>query len=415
MLESLSPRTSPPPSETTISATKLKDSQKTNIPSNPPPPNNKPLRISTFNARSFQSLSKLKEALSGNPDILCVQEIWNHAEKEKFFVNSISRTRSPHSSHGGGVMTAWNNTVQLLSTHKIGQDSLLTRFNLNNHIPLYVLNIYRSNSDPWRKILTQLYTIIPSDHLSNTIAVGDFNLDLSQDSKELRAFKSVCKSMNVSIFHHEQPTRGLATLDFLIAGKNIECIAIRNVPTSSDHSLVTFDLRIKNTSVKNRQLLPNAALGKTLTVHCLNNTHNSIHFLSTFNQLRSENKNRLVITPRKRLYLNETTALLFNSDADPSILRNHYWRYIVTKIEALRYSLESRTAFSLMDRIYKFHLRRRDGEIIWQIQLPDGLIIQNPNAVMNILTDQLSKIQCSGKDLPPVLFPRLPPSPTMIC
>ena len=112
--------------------------------------NRKPLTIIPYNARSLNSIEKLKPLLLKPPMILCIQELWDHEETAHIFTNSYTRTRQYE--RGGGVLTAWNSDFKAIEQHEIGKDSLLTKLIFKNHIQIFLLNVYRTNADPIRTL-----------------------------------------------------------------------------------------------------------------------------------------------------------------------------------------------------------------------------------------------------------------------
>ena len=100
----------------------------------------------------------------------------------------------------------------------------------------------------------------------------------------------------------------------------------------------------------------------------------SKQFIGKFESLKIEHASKLVITPRPKILNNELANILLNSDLDTNLLIKNYWKYINTRIELMRFSKESKVAFEMFKRVYKYQIRRKEGEIINSIN-KEGQII----------------------------------------
>ena len=368
-------------------------------------PTSKNLKILTWNCCSLQNLEKISHIMTYGSDIICLQEIWHHADMLKFFNSGVCRTRTNES--GGGVMTTFNNTLHLEKSWEVAQDSLMLKVIFKNHIPIFLINIYRSPCDPLRSILNALFGLLPQYLFPHIIAIGDWNVNLNSNNPDKISLLKIIKALKLQIFLPQGPTRKGSTLDFLICGSMFNLITTENFDSPSDHKVVSYHLAIKSAEKIQLPIIPNSFLGKNLTIRCLTSSNNAWEFLNYYNLGLSLNAFRSKITPKKRVFINELSSLIINSDLDTNLLTNQYWRYINFRIETLRYSTNSKQAFSSLKSIYKYHLRRREGDFVKSIQLEDR-IINNKNEIDSILAQELSKIQIHHKSLPKYSFPRLP-------
>ena len=84
--------------------------------------------------------------------------------------------------------------------------------------------------------------IIPSEYLSNTILVGDFDVNLDVNSPERDLLLSLAKSLSLKIFSPDKSTRRGATLDFMIASRAMNITSNVIDAIVSDHKAVEWRL-----------------------------------------------------------------------------------------------------------------------------------------------------------------------------
>ena len=229
-------------------------------------------------------------------DIICLQEIWHHSDMLNFFREGVCRTRSNES--GGGVITCFNNILRCDKNWEIAEDSLKLKLIYKNHIPIFLINVYPSPIDPLRTILNSIFALLPQYLLLYIIIIGDWNVNFNSDSSDKKSLIKVIQALHLQIFLPPESTRKEATLDFLVCGSNFNLIKTETFDSPSDHKIVSYHLNIKSTNTSVTPLIPNAILGKELTINSLKCSKNAWEFLTNYNLTVSVNSSRSKITPK---------------------------------------------------------------------------------------------------------------------
>jgi len=105
----------------------------------------------------------------------------------------VSKARTRTNERGGGTLTAWNDDVKAIQHCEIGKDSLLSKLIFKNHILLFLLNVYRSNVDSFKALFNEVYAKLPLELWKNLSAIGDFNLDMLEESDAKQIFLKYIK------------------------------------------------------------------------------------------------------------------------------------------------------------------------------------------------------------------------------
>jgi len=223
------------------------------------------------------------------------------------------------------------------------------------------------------------------------------------------------QKLNLKIYFPQEPTRGNSTLDFMICGSSIEEVISKCYESPSDHKIIQFSLKLKPPCKLPRPKIPNSKLGISLTQKAFEESNDCAHFIDSFRKLKLQNRGKLSITPHPKIFKNELANLLIHADLDVNVITSGYWRYVNARIESMRFSRESKEAFQMMRSVYKYHLKRKDGEIINTI-VTENKIVTNPTEIDQILATELSKIQIRRDlNLSPISFIPLPkPEPELM-
>jgi len=198
------------------------------------------------------------------------------------------------------------------------KDSLLTKFIFKNHIQLFILNVYRSNANSIGTLLNELYAKLPLELWKNLIAVGDWNINMNEDSEIKATFLRYIKSLGMKILA-PTATRKEALLDFAIYGTKFDPENTECYDSASDHQIVEYTLRIQSPTKKLRFKIPNIVLGRNLTLNSFVEAKNSKQFLEKFRNIKAQCSNSLRITPRPKIFDNNLATLLLKSDLDTNL------------------------------------------------------------------------------------------------
>ncbi len=265
---------------------------------------------------------------------------------------------------------------------------------------MWLINVYlsRGTKQQIQELLLNINRYIPQEDLRCLVILGDFNINLRQQSDRLDTLRALTKDLGLSIIEPSNPTRNEATLDFIICnpGNIVKTICIN--PNLSDHSALRIVLstpqvqRIPNIKVINREIAHLA------TIEALQCSSNSEEFLKSISKFRESNKDKLYkILNRRQINRKLFLVLVKEKETETKVILNKYWEDLIKENEKLRYSICSKEAFAFLKKVYKYNLfEKRDGSIDTKI-LVDDLIITNEQDVHKHIINALKSIKVNEK------------------
>ena len=208
------------------------------------------INISQWNARSVHSSTKINYLRSLPADIIAIQEIWQRqcnvlqAGRE---IDIIDRAFK----RGGGTASICMSpiSIQVLKKHFINKDSSAVKLRIKNQY-MWLINIYhyQGTSNKIQKLFGKIRKFIPMNEWKIICIIGDFNVDITKETFEANLIKSLCKQIGLIIHTPNKPSRGSATIDFMITGPRI-IVELHQVALSpSDHNTINWNINISSAS-----------------------------------------------------------------------------------------------------------------------------------------------------------------------
>ena len=382
------------------------------------------LSLVSWNSRSINNLQKLANVSKYDSDIVCLQECWNPKD---YILNQIENKFVLNSrviNQGGGTLTWTKPSFTITKSVLIGDSSLL-RINVTSEITFWLANCYiqKKNKLETLNLFKLIQRNIPTPQWKYLILVGDLNIDLNAaEDGTTKTLKSVIKQMGLS-FCNIGPTRLDCTLDIIAYGTAFSDFQVNHYPSFSDHALIHCLFKINKAKVSDMKLkIPNRKAADKITLDALKNSTNATSFLKNVVDKMKERHFNIMKETKIKLRKSELMERIFSverEDEDIGQLISNYWNEMNTNIEKYRYSKESKDAFNLMKRIYKYHqLDRKDGSIVNRILMPSGELVDNQTEVAKILIDGLKELQSTSTEpqySEPLSFPELPPVTDVEC
>ena len=163
--------------------------------------------------------------------------------------------------------------------------------------------------------------------------------------------------MNLNVWETKENTRGLAKLDFVVSGKNIN-IQFNDLKTkTSDHKMLNFIMNLKDLEIKpNKFYIPNRELSKTLTMNSLMEKNKSLdETLKIFVKNRRKFKRLITKSIKQKRYKSPICELINHLNEDNEILMSikGYWSDFWRKEESIRYTAFFEFSFNSLQKLEK--------------------------------------------------------------
>lgn len=318
---------------------------------------------------------------------------------------------------GGGTLTWWKPTIEVTQRVVIGKDSNLLRCNLSSEITFWIANLYinKKNKLETLDIFRSLQQTVPSPQWRYLVVVGDLNIN-TKDSEDgcFKALLSICKQMGLTM-QKVGPTRGESELDIVLTGSEIKDVKILLYQSPSDHQGVYCSFRLSKARISSMKLrIPNRKVADRITIQALAESIGAKTFLDNIIEKMARRNFSIMsdikIKPKRNELLERIISIKDEDDDIAQIIKD-YWIEMSLNNEKLRYSPDSKEAFSLMKKIYKYHqYDRRDGSIVNKILLPSGEIVEDQERVSKILIEEMKNIQITNQES---LYDTYIPFPTL--
>jgi len=187
------------------------------------------------------------------------------------------------------------------------------------------------------------YHYIPKEELREVFLIGDFNIDLEKDSNEKDLLCALAKEMGLSISKAEDRTRSCATLDYVIANRDLKVLVRTEVTGLSDHKALIVEVIVPKRKKHPDYRVINKKLAVTASEWALANSNNSYEFLDLINRFRKRNKNRIItVLNRRQVERKLFLTLVKEHQEDTKIILNRYWEKLIEDNENMRNSINSK-------------------------------------------------------------------------
>ena len=363
------------------------------------------ISIYQWNARSLQSSTKIN-FLKGLPaDIITIQEVWQRSNNIHQIGEELNITvRTNNRAGGTATLNKSGIKIQVMKKHQLNKDYSAIKIRFLNRF-MWLVNVYipEGTCAKVQKLFGKLRSTIPINEWKILCILGDFNINIKNESFESQLLKSLCKQMGLNINIPDLPTRKGATLDYLITGSEIRSEGNQVVPSPSDHQAIGWILNIKPLKPAKSIRIPNREFADDLMHYLISSSKvtNSKSFLEHLSKVRSENPRMIMKTlkPRRDRNLNLLNKLLsIDNFSHVSSIINHHWTKFWQNTEEIRYSNDSQHAYRRFKNILKYHLfQKRDGGIIHSILKENGVITDDQDEIEKLLLKTMEEIQIDNK------------------
>ncbi len=372
--------------------------------------------ILQWNGRSLQSNPKVAFLKGINWELCCLQEIWQHEDQLQNLGNVLA-TRIRTTKRGGGSSTIHSSHFKILKEKEIvlNKDSLLLKIRIENS-HMWIGNIYIPNKSLKKiiKIFCKIRQNVPSNEWASIMLLGDFNMDINkQDSEEYKNFKSLCKSIGLTITPPLGNTRGDACLDFAVIGSNVAILNKMTIPSPSDHKAISWEVKVKSPNPKSKIKIPNKKLAEETTARLFTRFKDLQELYQNLSKIRHDNQKRLnvLLKPKKKdTSLLDKLLEVEESTQIQEIISNH-WTKEWEDLENKRYSPSSAEAYKKLRTLTKYHLyEKKDGAVISQLLDDDDTVLTDRLQVESKLAKTIEEIQVDphGSYIEKKPFPKLP-------
>jgi len=302
---------------------------------------------------------------------------------------------------GGGTALMFNGIDFMVTrSFEVNQDCNLYRVVLGKLKVVWVSSVYLNKglNTQIQALFSCIARNIPPEEWRYILLLGDFNVNISEDSPRSKLLSDFCKQFHLQISRPVSPTRGQSVLDFAVYGSSllVDCEVMLQTP--SDHKALLWSVSIDVPTRRHVEKIPNKVLANRISLQALKDpeTSNSLEVLKAFKNLRRKHKRRwfklIKYKPKKYPYLD--FLLNLKEDEDVSKESKLYWRNFWFETEGNRFSQYSREAFLAYRNICKYHMYdKKDGSVVSCLRLEDGTIVSDPQKVSHYLLDTLKKIQ----------------------
>ena len=212
----------------------------------------------------------------------------------------------------------------------------------------------------------KIQKIIPINEWKILSIIGDFNVDITKSTFESQLIKSLSKQIGLNIHIPSSPTRGTATLDYMIAGHGIKVEQQQVILSPSDHQAINWTIRISSPQAVKSIKIPNRTLADSLMHQLLEDKEviDAKTFLEKLSTFRKNNKKAILKTLKPKLQKTTDLFTKLLNVQDPALIPdtiNKHWTDIWQKTEELRYSRYSGLAYKQLKNILKYHMFQKSA------------------------------------------------------
>jgi len=346
-----------------------------------------------WNCHSLNN-EKLNYALSHNPDIMLLQEIWKPAERVKQYLPSNAFMEVRDKSCGGGTLLWIDPQIARQSEIvPINQDFSIHRLLIGRDKIMWLGSVYLSLGTPSqiKALFQRIYQLVPSYEWKFVLIAGDFNIDLKMDSPKKTLLNTLAKQKRSF-----ENTYGLSELDFLLHGAALELNLTSLNRAPSDHNLLVWDLKLSCPETQHPIRVPNRRFAEEATNYAWKIASNTKDFLRSIQYTREVNPRKIVKTLKRKSYRKPAIQLLLDSsdDCDAFETVRNYFAQFYKNLEDKRFSNLSRSFFQSLKKIFKYdQLDKRDGSIISSIVDENGVLVDSPDEVNKQLMTTIKELQ----------------------
>lgn len=88
--------------------------------------------------------------------------------------------------------------------HGLNKESNLLKYTLGTNV-LWIASIYlnKGSTQQVRKVMSRVKSLVSETHLSKTLLIGDFNIDLAKKSDSMKLLEVCCKNLRLRIHSPE--------------------------------------------------------------------------------------------------------------------------------------------------------------------------------------------------------------------
>jgi len=373
------------------------------------------LTVSQWNGRSINNDSKINFVRTLPGEIIALQEIWQREEEVgKIDYPLTIQTRSDKRGGGTAIIGRCDKTC-VVSNFPLNKDSCATKLRVKNHY-MWLVNVYINDGSIHKltKILGKIRTNIPSNEWRALMLIGDFNINASIDNPDFQLLISASKSMGLNIWLTEENTTEISRLDYVVAGSLLTKEKYVTINSLSDHKAIAWDFKLSPISRPKSIFIPDRQLAADSTISAIKNTKikDAQDFLVSMRELRTyENVIREISGKWKRdMNLLDKLISIDDSRKTKEVV-DEYWNVQWKNTENVRFSEQSKLAYSELKRILKYNLfEKRDGGIINRLLDDNGTLITETDEVNNSLAKTIKEIQIEDKWgwIAKKNFPKLP-------
>ena len=189
------------------------------------------INILQWNARSLSTQEKISFLKGISQDIMAIQEFGNlNLELLRTIpYEVVSKTRG--CEKGGGTALLFDDfPFQITKSIEVNQDTCLYRVILGQLKVVWMSSVYlnRGSVSQIQAFFSCIGKYNPSEEWQFILLLGDFNVDISQDSSKRRLISSLTKQFRLQIIQPCSDTRNGSCLDFAIHGSalRLRCLVL---------------------------------------------------------------------------------------------------------------------------------------------------------------------------------------------
>lgn len=173
-------------------------------------------------------------------------------------------------------------SISVLSTYQLNQDSLLNKLLLHSNKTLWTANVYlnRGTTDQIKCLLSRILEIIPVPEQSRVIIGGDWNVNLLQPSPSREILIKLAQQFKLKIISGGPTSKKGNIIDFYLLGASIEGQAEVQNFTLSDHKPVKSTFKLPFPKKSPKIILPNRKLANKLTTKNIQSSRDPVSFLT---------------------------------------------------------------------------------------------------------------------------------------
>lgn len=361
------------------------------------------LRICQWNARSFNCTEKSNFAISLEGDMLLIQEVWQKSLFLDQLPYDVVQLTTRKDMRGGGTATLTKPHLKCKKVREFGinKDMSAVKLRLAENMWCWMINIYNYNGSisKMQKLIGKVRSSIPREEWKICCLSGDFNINAKENNQDFKILKSLAKQMGWTIHLPEKETWQKKTkIDYMMTGRLIQVQSHQILNSLSDHVALSWEVTLSQNKETKLLEIPDRRKAEVLTSEIMSNksNHDAQTCLREFKQ-RRENESTLMTALSYKSYKNEDLLKILLALDDPSKIGdvvNKYWKEQWEKVEQVRYSVDSKEAYSKLRKVLKYHLYgKRDGAIINSLLDDEGKLIEDKDEIDRQLLRTMKEIQ----------------------